>query len=219
MDINKKRNHAKEYLHKEIAKFVHQSLKKNPKVDEEAIKEKCIASADDSLEKLHSAISLLYAHNKLNEDSIPLHHLQQLLKKNGLRGILKGNLPQEEFGFTDEQLTDFYQLSEELYQKKNYQSAADIFLLICILNPYVSSFWIGLGMANEMLGENESALHSYLTALEIDEQNLSPALYAISCLIKLNRKDKAKELISFTLKKSTLPSIKKELEALSVSLR
>ena len=88
-----------------------------------------------------------------------------------------------------------YEYAMELYNKKRYEEAGNILLVLIFLNPKVSAFWVGLGFSEEMKEVYQSALLSYLMALEVNPEDLKPALYAASMHLRLKEKEKAKFLL------------------------
>ncbi|MBS0654407.1 MAG: tetratricopeptide repeat protein [Verrucomicrobia bacterium] len=49
------------------------------------------------------------------------------------------------FGFSDDTLLHMYDLANSLVNKGKYDNASDLFRLLTILAPHVTSYWIGLG--------------------------------------------------------------------------
>jgi type III secretion system low calcium response chaperone LcrH/SycD len=105
-------------------------------------------------------------------------------------------------GFSENGLFEIYGIGFESFNKKNYEEASNIFLLLTILYPTFSLFWIALARASELLERFEEASIAYSMALELDPDDPLPAIDAVRCLLKMNKKEKAANLLDSVIEKS-----------------
>lgn len=109
---------------------------------------------------------------------------------------------QEVFHLSDENLQAVYQEGWNCHQRGAYEEAANLFLLLTQLNPKIGAFWSALGAAEEKRGAIESAAHAYLFACELEQQTVAPYLHAAKCLVHLNRREKAEQVLQRALERS-----------------
>jgi tetratricopeptide (TPR) repeat protein len=102
---------------------------------------------------------------------------------------------QEVFGVTAEHLASFYERARDCFERENYSEAADICLLLAKLNPEEMTYWVALGMAEQLQGNFQEAAMAYSTAIDLNQEDLTPGLYAARCLIRLGEISLARKLL------------------------
>lgn len=123
---------------------------------------------------------------------IPQEHLDKLNDPDVLRRYVdEGKTFQEILEFDDEAMERFYQVARTLFQIQRHKDAADAFLFLTTLNPFVSAYWIGLGMCEQVQEEYKQALVAYAMATISDRNNPTPLYYAAACHHALNDTDQA----------------------------
>lgn len=128
--------------------------------------------------------------HKLNEPSTLLRHIEE------------GGTFQELLKVDDEDMNILYQDSYALLQGGQHSQAADAFLCLTTLNPYVSVYWIGLGLAEQAHRECHAALVAYAMAIVCDAQNPIPYYYAASCHYLNNDFNEALHSLELSLERS-----------------
>ena len=91
-------------------------------------------------------------------------------------------------------LADLNQVSDlavSYYEKKEYDNARDLYLLLTTLRPDESDFWFGLGSTEQMSGHYDSAVMAYTMAGDLYPDNPMIYLYSANCLRLLDRKTEA----------------------------
>ena len=107
----------------------------------------------------------------------------------------EGKPLQELFGFSNEATAEFYGVARELIELKRHQEAVKAFLFLTALNPYISEFWLGLGLAKQQCKLLEDALYAFGVAYGLDGSDIFPYALAAQCCIDLKRFDRALEII------------------------
>jgi tetratricopeptide (TPR) repeat protein len=148
---------------------------------------------------------LNHGHTLLLEHGIfDLHHeekagLAKLFSQDSFN-LAPGDSLQDKLQISDQTITACYKFGSQLYQRKDFQSAADTFLFLIALSPGIRSFWIALARAEENLGQDESALLSYMMALELDHDDLMPVFDCLNCLRRMQRTQEGAEMLEKALK-------------------
>jgi type III secretion system low calcium response chaperone LcrH/SycD len=123
---------------------------------------------------------------------IPQEHLDKLNDPEILRRYVEeGKTFQEILEFDDDTMRRFYYVARALLESHRHRDAADAFLFLTTLNPFVASYWIGLGMCEQFQEEFKQALVAYAMATVSDRQNPTPFYYAAACHYALNDIDQA----------------------------
>lgn len=97
------------------------------------------------------------------------------------RYVAEGKTFQEIIGYSPEIMEEFYGLAYRLYSNQQYEDAADAFVFLTTLNPYVHNFWLGLGMAEQKREEYEGALIAYGMAGMTDPSNPISLFHSSHC--------------------------------------
>jgi type III secretion system low calcium response chaperone LcrH/SycD len=123
----------------------------------------------------------------LEEFHIPKEALEKLKDPDIIRRQVKeGKTFQEILGYTPESMEKFYKVAHNLYQKQDYQRAADSFVFLTTLNPYVHNYWLGLGMSEQLCNNFQGALLAYAMAILTDIENPITHYHSGNCYLALN---------------------------------
>lgn len=120
--------------------------------------------------------------------------LQSLLRKIDIKQRQPALL-QKELKLTSETVLLFYRYGKDVYQKRHHEEAADVFLFLTALNPLVAPFWVSLGVAEEVNQRFDAAIMAYLMALDLDLENLTPALSVARCFQALHKPEQARVVL------------------------
>lgn len=135
---------------------------------------------------------------EMEEFRIPADALEKLRDPDLLRKkISEGKVLQEIIGYSAATMEKFYFVAYKLFQHQQYQEAADAFIFLTTLNPYIYNYWLGLGMCEQLLKREEAALIAYATAILINVENPVPHYHSASCYNEL--KDQGNALASLEL--------------------
>lgn len=123
----------------------------------------------------------------VEEFTIPEDALERLKDPAVIKQQMKeGKTFQEIIGYSSETMEKFYQVAYSLFQKQEYNKAADSFIFLTTLNPYVHNYWLGLGMAEQLGGTYQGALLAYAMAVLTNIENPTPHYQSASCYRQLN---------------------------------
>ena len=100
--------------------------------------------------------------------------------------VAKGKLFQDIVGFSNERVGSLFANSVMLLQQHRYDEAIKAAEFLIQLNPFVSDFWICLGMAEQANGASKRAREAFLMAQTIDPSRSEPYASAIDCCLDLN---------------------------------
>lgn len=106
-----------------------------------------------------------------------------------------GKSVQDEIGLLDELMVAFHEYGSQFLKSKEIERSADVFLVLTFLNPFVPSFWVGLGMAEEMKQDYDAAALSFIMAAEMHGEGYSWAIKAAECLVKAGKKEQARKIL------------------------
>jgi len=109
--------------------------------------------------------------------------------------MLEGKSLQQIFGFSNETALLFYEVAKNILEQKRFRDAINAFVFLTTINPYVPSFWMGLGMAQQLNQEHNVALDSYNIALTLEGRQIFPYIVAAQCCIEIKDFDKATNLM------------------------
>lgn len=90
-----------------------------------------------------------------------------------------------------------YRVGSELFSKKLYQEASDVFFVMTQLNPYYANIWLSMGLCLQNQQLYRSALESYSIAILLGSKNPEPYLYSVECYLELKDKKLAQEMLAF----------------------
>lgn len=104
------------------------------------------------------------------------------------RGVTFGQV----LGVSKDELENLYALGRTLYAAKNFKDSKVVFQMLTIYNPNDERFWLGLAGSRQGLEDYEGAIDAYqLAAIRNGMKDPTPLLYAVRCMLKLNRKEDA----------------------------
>lgn len=140
--------------------------------------------------------------NKMPEDAfkIPEEALEKLHDPEYLhKQIEQGMTFQEILGYDEAQMEKFYGAAYDLFQEGRYQDAADGFVFLTTLNPYVHNFWLGLGMSEQLNEEYESAIVAYGMATMTDMESPVPHYHTAKCHYLMGDTDTALSFLNLAI--------------------
>lgn len=111
------------------------------------------------------------------------------------KGIESTISVQRALDIPDEALDKYYEISCKLLRDKHYEDAACAFTFLCFLTPLYSSFWQGLGIAEQFQEHYEEAVVAYLKAIETSSNDLAPYANLAQCFLALGEKKAAQFII------------------------
>lgn len=114
----------------------------------------------------------------------------------------EGEVLQRLLGVEDETMHIYYECARELLDQKKKEEAANAFLFLTMLNPYVYDFWMGLGIAEQLREEHEHALKAFSMASLINLDHPAPHFFAANSYIALGKKEEAKDALKLTIEGS-----------------
>ena len=95
-------------------------------------------------------------------------------------------------GIKKETLEGLYAVGRNLYVAGNYKDAKVVFQALSIYDYNDPRFWLGLAGCRQAREEYEGAIDAYqMAALAGEMKNPEPLLFAVQCLLKLNRREDA----------------------------
>lgn len=115
--------------------------------------------------------------------------------------IDEGILFQDAFGFSEEQMKDFYHFARRLCEEERFQDASDVFLVLTALNPYVCHFWLGLGLCDKVAQNYDIALYDYSMAVAVDRGNPYPYYNIADCYKRLGEENLSREFINLCIER------------------
>lgn len=183
-----------ESIKKEVSVLVKQKVKeehvpsslKTFHQKELELKHTCFHGFNEYLRRIKEGHAHLLQEQTLGLKEEELTSLIELLNHQTME-ISTGEILQDKLQISDKTLMASYQYGSDLFQRKNFAWAADVFLFLCTLNPKIPSFWIALGRAEEFNKQDESALLAYTMAMELDHEDLSAVFDCVRCLKRLQR--------------------------------
>jgi type III secretion system low calcium response chaperone LcrH/SycD len=103
----------------------------------------------------------------------------------------EGVFPQQMFDVSDEALDQYYEVAVELLHENAFKEAKEAFTFLTFLNPSYQSFWMGLGIALQSLGEFENAVQAYGAAVFLNPLDPIVHLNRYQCLVALGNHEEA----------------------------
>ena len=134
--------------------------------------------------RFQNAILLLIQHGDWPHLSFPIVFDQETMTS-----------AKEIFGATSEDLDCFYERARDCFEKENYDDASDICLLLSKLDPLEPTYWVALGMCEQLKGKYQAAASAYAAAIDLNRDDLTPGLYAARCLVDLGEVSLARALL------------------------
>lgn len=126
----------------------------------------------------------------IEEYKIPQEAFERLKDPEIVRKQMKeGKTFQEIIGYSRTAMEKFYKVARNLFQKQEYNKAADAFVFLTTLNPYVHNYWLGLGMSEQLGRTYQGALLAYAMAILTDIGNPTAHYQSASCYRQLEDYD------------------------------
>lgn len=119
--------------------------------------------------------------NEIPDEALDKIHDPEFIR----RQVVEGKSFQEILGYTEAAMEQFYTAGRNLFLRQEYKKAADAFIFLTTLNPYVHSYWLGLGMSEQLEGMYQGALLAYMMAILTDMENPIAHYHSATCYIAL----------------------------------
>lgn len=124
--------------------------------------------------------------------------LQQLADKTYVcKALQAGQVGQAIFGYSDEEMALLYLKAHHFLEEKQGEKAVDAFTFLVTLNPLHYEYWMGLGVALQMIHDYEPAIDAYEMAAIYNVEHPLPYLYLGKCLFAIH--DRKSALQAFDL--------------------
>lgn len=107
------------------------------------------------------------------------------------RYVEEGKTFQEIIGYSDETMHKFYLAARALFEAQRYKEASDAFLFLTTLDPFSSTYWIGMGLCEQVNEDYQSALVAYGMAVLSNQDDPYAHYYSASCYYGLRDYDNA----------------------------
>lgn len=120
---------------------------------------------------------------------------KKLLKKE----LEAGKTAQEIMGFSDATMAKFYGAAYFLFEHQRFHDAANAFLFLATLNPHNHDYWLGVGMASQMIQDYESAIDAYELAAICDIESPIPYFYLAKCLFAIHDRESALQALDLAI--------------------
>lgn len=108
---------------------------------------------------------------------------------------------QEQCGYTNEMVEGIYNLGFDLYTSKDFNTCADVYTFLVVLNPYVCWFWQMLGKCKQMQGIYSEALSAFKIAINCSPHNFEGCFDAVNCCVQAKEFDEAISIIEEELER------------------
>ncbi len=113
--------------------------------------------------------------------------------------LLTDKSPQEILDLSEEEMAKCYQIAYHLFEEKRYEEAVDAFFFLATLNSYRSDYWLGLGMATQLLHDYEVAIDAYELAALCDLSSPVPYFYLAKCLFAIHDRENALQALDLAI--------------------
>lgn len=107
----------------------------------------------------------------------------------------KGESFQDIMGLEPETMMEFYDAAVDLYEAEKWEEATNGFVFMTTINPYISEFWVGLGMSLMNQREHEKALDPFRWAIVVGPGEVQNYLYAIDCCLAMGNESLARSFV------------------------
>lgn len=139
--------------------------------------------------------------DNMEEYNIPEEAIEKLKDPEILRRQMEeGKTFQEIIGYTDETMEKFYKVAYHLFQQQEYQKAADAFIFLTTLNPNIHSYWLGLGMSEQLCGGYQGALLAYAMAILTDVESPTAHYHSATCYRILHDNESALQSLEMAVR-------------------
>ena len=97
--------------------------------------------------------------------------------------LQEGGTVQEIYGMEDGDVEVMFIAAARYLKLEKLQEAADCFLFLTFLNPYLSKFWMGLGESYRLSKDYDKAIQTYTMASIYDYDDPRPHFHAAHCYL------------------------------------
>lgn len=135
-------------------------------------------------------------------------HLKKMLEE--------GKRFHEIFGFSEETMNKFYTAAYNLFNRREYEKAADAFYFLTTLDSEQPHYWLGLGLSEQFNHEFESSILALGMCIRLDVSNPLPHYHLAKAYHAQHDEDNARAAIQLCLKfaeEGENPLIKEKAEA------
>lgn len=110
--------------------------------------------------------------------------------------LSKNKIVQDLLGFSGDSLGKLFETAIAFLRQHRFDEAVQGFQLLSRVNPFVSDFWLGLGLAHQGQGSFEQALSAYLVAETMDPMRPDLYAYAIDCCLEMRNIPQAQAIVN-----------------------
>lgn len=107
--------------------------------------------------------------------------------------LQQGGTIQDIYGISDKDMEVMFFSATRYLQRHEFKEAADSFLFLTFLNPYISQYWMGLGEGLRQLKDYEKAIEAYLLSSMMNYEDPRPYFHSGSCFLALAKPQAALE--------------------------
>ena len=152
----------------------------------------------------------------MDEFKIPQDAIERLKDGEILRRYVEeGKTFQEILEYSDEMMTKFYEVAHHLFRSHRYNEAADAFVFLTTLNPYVPEYWLGMGMCEQLNEEYQQAMVAYSMVIIGDRHQPLAHYHMAACYNALGDVDNSLKSIQKAIEGAGDQSEYEELKAQS----
>ncbi len=87
-------------------------------------------------------------------------------------------------GFTEAEMENVYSVAYNFSQQEKFQEAKTLFRFLALYGHMEPTYWMGLAISQQALGEYEEAIKAYAMVYFLDMDNPVPMFHAAQCHIK-----------------------------------
>ncbi|MES2199632.1 MAG: hypothetical protein V4489_05655 [Chlamydiota bacterium] len=204
---------------------------KLPMAREEYIKQKTLSLIADlekehkkTLKSMEEARKILLADLENLPEVEREHHAKELLiamdrlsRNVEMEQVTAATSWQKFLGLSNETLIWIYKLGFQFFEHKDNEKALSLFLMLAMLNPLVSDYWIALGFAQKGLSLEAAAINSFSSASFLNSDNPTPIYQSAEIYLHLGEFDKALlelEALAEIIERQKLDALKPQFELL-----
>ncbi|MDR0351730.1 MAG: tetratricopeptide repeat protein [Puniceicoccales bacterium] len=101
-------------------------------------------------------------------------------------------------GISEVNLEAAYGIGYNLFQKKKYDSAYDVFHFLCLLDHFQKKYWKALALTAYVQKKYEESRMAYFTAFALDPTDIELVSAMADCSISLGEAENAKNFLEIT---------------------
>lgn len=103
--------------------------------------------------------------------------------------LVEGKTIQEILGISAEDMVKYYEYGNELSEDKRYKDAADVFLFLSTLNPFVYEVWLSLALIEHHNQHWDFSFFAFQKAIALDPFRKDAYIKLMECLKDLKEYD------------------------------